>query len=141
MLPDKISKFISSRHLLGFCCVDDDGLPYAASCFYAFCPEHSMLYIASDENSTHIKQALNQGIVAGTIALDTLVVGRIQGVQFRAHIRRASSDECYFKRFAYARAMSPMLWQLELFWVKFTSNTLGFGKKIIWQHNEAIKYI
>lgn len=139
MLPDNIAQFLAKRHLLSMACVDESGLPYAANCFYAFDKERALIYIASSKSTVHMAHALRLGVVAGTVALDTRVVGRIQGVQFKARVRLASNNEPYFKRFAYARVMSPTIWELELFWIKFTSNTLGFGKKIVWQHNEAIK--
>ena len=39
----------------------------------------------------------------------------------------------YLKRFPYAVLMKTQLWIVELTFVKFTDNRLGFGKKIIWE--------
>ncbi|MBF0898137.1 MAG: hypothetical protein HXK58_07625, partial [Campylobacter concisus] len=60
---------------------------------------------------------------------------KIEGVQFQGAMREASESgrEIYFKRFFYAKAMDPKIWSISLEKVKFTSNTLGFGKKIFWQ--------
>lgn len=138
MLPPKISEFISSKHLLSLAVVADDGMAYAASCFYAFSPDDGMLYIAGDEDSIHMSAALKSGAAAGTIALDTKIVGRIQGIQFRSKVEVARTNTIYLRRFPYAAAMSPKVFSLSLEWVKFTSNTLGFGKKLIWQRNKGI---
>jgi len=75
--------------------------------------------------------------VAGTVALDTKVVGKIEGVQFRALAAPATAQQSkiYFARFPYALAMNPSLYALSLSWVKFTHNALGFGKKLIWQRD------
>ena len=49
-----------------------------------------------------------------------------------------SEREIYFKRFFYAKAMDPKIWFISLEKVKFTSNTLGFGKKIKWERGDKI---
>ena len=73
--------------------------------------------------------------VAGTIAQETKVVGKIQGVQFTGEIFFVEDEAqraLYLKRFPYARSMNPTLWKIELAGMKMTANTLGFGKKLIW---------
>lgn len=102
--------------------------------------------------------------VAAAIALETRVVGRLQGLQIEGVVRRAEgnaernakSDEAednaerdvkrnagsgdagnarraYLRRFPYAVAIEAQLWILEPTLMKFTDNTLGFGKKLIWE--------
>ena len=60
------------------------------------------------------------------------MVGKIQGVQFTGVFKAANEAEkkAYFKRFPYAIAMTPSLWSIEIGYLKFTDNTLGFGKKL-----------
>ena len=122
-------------HLVSVCVIDDEGQPYAFSAFYAFDEFKFSLLLASSDETSHIKFLKNSKLVAGTVALDTKIVGKIEGVQFQGVMREASANEreIYFKRFFYAKAMDPKIWSISLEKVKFTSNTLGFGKKIFWQ--------
>jgi uncharacterized protein YhbP (UPF0306 family) len=77
--------------------------------------------------------------VAAAIALETRVVGRLQGLQIEGEVRMAEGSEleiarrAYLKRFPYATVMEQPLWILAPSLMKLTDNTLGFGKKLIWQ--------
>lgn len=134
-MDERIVKFLKKMHLASVCAIDDDGQPYAFSAFYAFDELNFTLLLASSDESSHVKFLKNSKLVAGTVALDTKIVGKIEGVQFQGVMREASESgrEIYFKRFFYAKAMDPKIWSISLEKVKFTSNTLGFGKKIFWQ--------
>ena len=99
-----------------------------------------MPLLASSNESSHVKFLKNSKLVSGTVALDTKIVGKIEGAQFQGAMREASESEreIYFKRFFYAKAMDPKIWSISLEKVKFTSNTLGFGKKIKWERVDKI---
>jgi uncharacterized protein YhbP (UPF0306 family) len=73
--------------------------------------------------------------VAGTVALETKTVGKIQGIQFAGVMEQCPEDlkKLYFETFPYARVMNPTLWSIRLDEVKMTDNTLGFGKKVTWK--------
>ena len=135
-MNEKILKFIRKMHLLSLA-VLDEGKPYCASCFYAFDEENLAFIVAGGEQSAHVKAFLAEPCVAGTVALDTKVVGKIEGVQFRAIAAPATVQQrkIYLARFPYALAMNPSLYALSLSWVKYTYNSLGFGKKLIWQRD------
>ncbi|QCD51950.1 hypothetical protein [Campylobacter sp. RM16192] len=135
-MDERILNFISKMHLLSLAVISE-AKPYAASCFYAFDSENFSLIVAGDDKTTHIKALEISSEVAGTIALDTKIVGKIEGVQFRGVMSKASEDErkIYFKRFPYALAMRPQIYAISLQWIKFTHNALGFGKKIEWSRN------
>ena len=134
-MDERIVKFLKKMHLASVCAIDDEGRPYAFSAFYAFDELNLSLLLASSDETSHIKFLKNSKLVAGTVALDTKIVGKIEGVQFQGVMREASESEreIYFKRFLYAKAMDPKIWSISLEKLKFTSNTLGFGKKIFWQ--------
>ncbi|AFL69272.1 pyridoxamine 5'-phosphate oxidase family protein [Sulfurospirillum barnesii] len=131
MLDPKIEAFLKKHHLLTLATCKAN-LPYCASCFYAFIPERATLVIATDANTRHGREALENEQVAGVIALETKLVGKIQGVQFSGVFKAANEAEkkAYLKRFPYAIAMNPQLWSIEIAYLKFTDNTLGFGKKL-----------
>ena len=139
-MDERIVKFLKKMHLASVCAIDDDGRPYAFSAFYAFDEVNFCLLLASCDESSHIKFLKNSKLVAGTVALDTKIVGKIEGVQFQGAMRKASEDEQkkYFRRYFYAKAIDPKIWSISLEKVKFTSNTLGFGKKIKWERGDKI---
>ena len=57
---------------------------------------------------------------------------------FRAYgIAAKEGDKMtYIKRFPYTAIADLTLWRLEADFMKLTDNTLGFGKKLIWQRQE-----
>lgn len=132
-MDEPIGKFISKHHLLSLATFGDS--LWCCSAFYAFDKESGAFIIASDEQTLHIQNTNMDKRVAGTIAQETKIVGKIQGIQFAGEIS-AVEDEAqrtlYLKRFPYALAMNPKLWKIQLYRVKMTDNTLGFGKKLIW---------
>ena len=139
-MDERIVKFLKKMHLASICVVDDEGQPYSFSAFYAFDEVNFSLLLASSDDSSHIKFLKNSKLVAGTVALDTKIVGKIEGVQFQGQMKEAKENEkeIYFKRFFYAKAMDPKIWCINLEKLKFTSNTLGFGKKIKWERSDKI---
>lgn len=138
MLAPSIVAFLQKHHLLSLCTCND-AMPYAASCFYAFDAKNATFILATDSQTRHGSEALANIHVAGTVALETKIVGKIQGVQFTGSFRKATQEEStlYFKRFPYALAMSPTLWGVEIHYLKFTDNTLGFGKKLEFRRVES----
>ena len=77
--------------------------------------------------------------MAGTIALETKEISKIQGVQLLWKIKELKAEELktakeqYVKAYPYARIMETHLWEMELTFAKMTHNRLGFGKKLIWE--------
>ncbi len=132
-MDEKIGRFIEKHHLLSLATFRES--LWCCSAFYAFDKESGAFIIASDERTLHIQNAKMDKRVAGTIAQETKVVGKIQGVQFTGEIFFVEDEAqraLYLKRFPYALAMNPTLWKIELDGIKMTDNTLGFGKKLIW---------
>jgi uncharacterized protein YhbP (UPF0306 family) len=76
--------------------------------------------------------------VALSIVLETRIVGRVQGLQVTGRALRGDDEarKCYIKRFPYAAAADLELWMVEPTMMKLTDNTLGFGKKLVWQSAE-----
>ena len=76
------------------------------------------------------------GRVAASVVLETRIVGKIQGVQLCGTAARSDEEDRrrYLRRFPYAVALTELtLWALTPDYIKFTDNTLGFGKKLIWK--------
>jgi uncharacterized protein YhbP (UPF0306 family) len=135
---EKIRLFLGKHHLLSLATAANNR-PQAASLFYAYDAESVAFIVASDMKTEHIRNVLANDSVAGTVALETDEVGKIEGIQFSGTIRTATQNEgrLYFKAFPYAKVMKPQLWRIELKQIKLTDNRLGFGKKLYWQRSDT----
>lgn len=130
---EKIERFIDEHHLLSLATKGER--LWCCSMFYAYDPKTVSFIVASDETTEHMNNVAQNIHVAGTVALETKTVGKIQGIQF-AGVMEACADtrkSLYFDAFPYARVMNPTLWVIRLDEVKMTDNTLGFGKKVTWK--------
>ena len=132
---NKIEAFLKKHHVLTLATSDGDELS-ACNLFYVFDIQSISFIVASRIETTHIKHILQNPQVAGTIVLETKTVGKIEGIQFRGEFLELDDEvlkSYYFKAYPYALAMKPKLWQIKIEHFKLTDNTLGFGKKLIWQ--------
>lgn len=130
---EKIERFIDEHHLLSLATMGER--LWCCSMFYAYDPERISFIVASEETTEHMRNVASDLNVAGTVALETKTVGKIQGIQFIGVMSKAETKayDLYFGAFPYARIMNPTLWRIRLDEVKMTDNTLGFGKKITWK--------
>ena len=104
--------------------------------FYAYTQELNSFVVASNDDTQHIKNINQNNSIAGNIVLETKNIAKIQGVQFRGAfvvLDDLKLEKLYFKKFPHAKIMKPKLWQIKIDYFKMTDNTLGFGKKVIWQ--------
>lgn len=130
----KIDSFLQKHHTLSLATFGDT--ISACTLFYVFDKTQHSFVVASEASTTHAKNVTQNPKVAGTVALETKIVGRIEGVQFGGKMFLLEDRELklsYFRAFPYALAMKPTLWQIKVEHFKLTDNRLGFGKKIIWQ--------
>lgn len=138
-LPEKrIVDFFQEHHVLTLATSFEEE-PWCANCFYVYMPEENSLVFTSDMDTRHIQQASHNIFVAGSVVLETSIVGKIQGIQFQGIISQAAGDlhtkaeRAYLKRFPIAMLMETTLWVVDLTYIKMTDNRLGFGKKLIWK--------
>jgi uncharacterized protein len=139
MQPEsRIIRFLKKHHVLTLATVAEN-LPWCANCFYAYMEEENCLVFTSDRETKHIRDVANQLVVAGSVVLETRVIGNIQGIQFRGTISEpdgelaGKANSAYLRRFPYAALMDTTLWTVDLSYIKLTDNRLGFGKKLIWE--------
>ena len=136
--PDgKITEFIRKHHVLTLATVVNNK-PWCSNCFYAYHEEENVVIFTSDDDTRHIKEVRINPLIAGSIVLETEIIGKIQGLQLEGKMFK-SDDEAdpkyknrYLKRFPYAILTKTSIWVVELTLLKLTDNRLGFGKKIIW---------
>lgn len=125
---------MARHHVLTLATATADGTPYCAACFYAYDKRRNLIIFTSDDTTLHAQQMAANSTVAVAINLETRIVGKVQGIQICGTARRGDEADksIYIKRFPYA-ALAPLnIWVVEPTFIKLTDNTLGFGKKLIW---------
>jgi uncharacterized protein YhbP (UPF0306 family) len=141
MLPEpRITRFLAKHHVLTICTTVDDE-PWCANCFYVYLPGENAFVFTSDNDTRHGREFAMNSLVAGSVVLETKIIGKIQGIQFQGIVTVAEGErleiarKAYLKRFPVAALMDTHLWILDLTLLKMTDNLLGFGKKLIWTGN------
>jgi hypothetical protein len=138
MIDKRIIDFIKAHHLLTLA-TSKDNTPYCANCFYVYDENKNWLIFSSDTKTKHAQDFIANPNAAGTIALETKELSKIQGVQLMGEIielkgeNLEKSKKQYLKEFPYARIMKPQPWAMQLTFIKMTHNKLGFGKKLVWK--------
>ena len=137
-MDERFIKFIKKHHVLTLATVNGEGTPYVANCFYAYDAKRNLFVFTSDLTTRHGAEMSANGNVALSIVLETRIVGRIQGLQILGKAERGDDEarKSYIKRFPYAAAADLNIWMVAPTLMKLTDNTLGFGKKLIWQSEE-----
>lgn len=140
--PDtKIVAFLKKHHVLTLSTCRDNQ-PWCANCFYAFDEEKMILVFTSSPETRHIQEVMQNSKVAGSVVLETSIVGKIQGIQFSGELLLSEGEEAeqvnsvYLRRFPFAVLMETTLWKLRIDYAKMTDNRLGFGKKLIWERKK-----
>ena len=137
-IDKKIEKFISRHHVLTLATATNDGAPYCCNCFYAYDADTAAFIFTTDSTTRHGQMMSENNRVAASIVLETRTVGKVQGLQITGMVKPAVDGDkmTYIKSFPYAAVADLHLWRLEADFLKLTDNTLGFGKKLIWQREE-----
>ncbi|EHO2962124.1 YhbP family protein [Salmonella enterica subsp. enterica] len=132
-----IGRWLVKQHVVTWC-VHHEGELWCANAFYLFDAQNVALYLLTDDKTRHAQMSGACAPVAGTVNGQPKTVARIRGVQFKGEIRRLEGQEsdaarkAYLRRFPVARVLPAPVWEIRLDEIKFTDNTLGFGKKLHW---------
>lgn len=132
-----IHRWLAKQHVVTWC-VASEGELWCANAFYHYDPQKVAFYVMSEDRTRHAQMSGPRAPVAGTVNGQPKTVALIRGVQFKGEIRRLEGAESeaarerYNRRFPVARALSAPVWEISLDEIKFTDNTLGFGKKLHW---------
>ncbi|EAB2698544.1 YhbP family protein [Salmonella enterica] len=132
-----IGRWLAKQHVVAWC-VHHEGELWCANAFYLFDAQNVALYLLTDDKTRHAQMSGACAPVAGTVNGQPKTVARIRGVQFKGEIRRLEGQEsdaarkAYLRRFPVARVLPAPVWEIRLDEIKFTDNTLGFGKKLHW---------
>lgn len=146
-IDERILAFIKEHHVLTLATTIDNR-PWCSNLFYAYHVLNDQnkltLIFTSEDHTLHAQQFIQNKIVAGTIVLETTMVGKIQGVQFAGEVKKLEGDDfkhaksIYIKAFPVALLHKLDLWEIDVNYLKFTDNRLGFGKKLIWNKSNEL---
>ncbi len=137
MIDRRIIKFFNKHHVLTVA-TSVVNEPWCANCFYVYLEEENTLIFTTDPDTRHGREFVKNTLVAGSIVLETLIIGKIRGIQFQGIVSETEGEladkarVAYLKRFPPATLMDTHLWVVKLTYIKMTDNRLGFGKKLIW---------
>jgi len=137
MIDSRIKKFFRKHHVLTIA-TSVAGEPWCANCFYVYMEEENALVFTTDPETRHGQEFKKNPFVSGSVVLETMIIGKIRGVQFQGLISEPEGEmlsratSAYLKRFPPATLMDTHLWIVTLTYIKLTDNRLGFGKKLIW---------
>jgi hypothetical protein len=115
-----------------------ENVPWCANCFYVFLEEENALIFTTDGSTRHGREFLMNSSVSGSVVLETMIIGKIRGIQFSGKVSEPGGEllekakNAYVKRFPVASLMEIRLWIVKLNYIKMTDNRFGFGKKLIW---------
>ncbi|MBS0010648.1 MAG: pyridoxamine 5'-phosphate oxidase family protein [Bacteroidales bacterium] len=136
-MDERIVKFIKKHHVLTVAtCVDNK--PWTANCFYAYMEEENCFVFTTDDDTRHGLEFMRNPVVAGSVVLETNIIGKIRGLQFEGLASKPDEalykkvKKAYLRRFPVAMLMDTNLWIISLTQAKLTDNRLGFGKKLRW---------
>jgi uncharacterized protein YhbP (UPF0306 family) len=148
---DTIAAFIGRHHVMTLATVGggtpatstghEGARPWVAHAFYAWMGDERWFVFMNNPATRHGTEMSACPHVAAAIALETRVVGRLQGLQIEGEVRMAADADldaarrAYLRRFPYAVVMEQPMWILCPTLMKLTDNTLGFGKKLIWERD------
>jgi hypothetical protein len=137
-IDSRIISFIKKHHIFTLS-TSENNEPYSCTCFYVYDKTSNLFIFTSDEGTRHVTEMDRQSRVAGAIALETKIVGKIQGIQFTGTSERLQGEsyrkarKLYLGKFPYAGFKELTLWGIEPDFIKMTHNMLGFGTKLIWK--------
>ncbi|MES2647410.1 MAG: pyridoxamine 5'-phosphate oxidase family protein [Bacteroidota bacterium] len=137
-MPEQIAAFLHDSSVVTIA-TSIDNHPYCAACYFAYVPEEHLLAFKSDIDTKHIEDALQNNFVAGSILPDKIVRSMPKGIQFTGEFYKAEDDIgekakwAYLKKFPVSGIFRGDIWVIALSKIKFTDNTLVFGKKSLWE--------
>ena len=137
MIDKRVIRFFRKHHVLTIATTVENE-PWCANCFYVYLEEENSLVFTTSNDTRHGKEFAKNHLVAGSVVLETIIIGKIRGIQFQGIVSEpeggllARTKSRYLKRFPVAVLMDTRLWIVKLTYIKMTDNRLGFGKKLIW---------
>jgi uncharacterized protein YhbP (UPF0306 family) len=130
MIEERIIKFFRKHHVLTIATTVNNE-PWCANCFYVYLEEENALVFTTDNDTRHGQEFVKNPLVAGSVVLETFVIGKIRGIQFQGMISEPKEKmqqkvkTAYLKRFPVAALMDTRLWIVDLTLIKMTEGERG----------------
>ena len=144
MVNRKIIRFLRKHHVLTIA-TSVGNKPWCANCFYVYLKDENAFVFTTDMETRHGQEFIKNPLVAGSVVLETRIIGKIRGIQFQGVVSEPDggmlekAGKAYLRRFPVAALIETKLWMVELTHIKMTDNRLGFGKKLIWSKYPFMK--
>ncbi|MCX6325645.1 MAG: pyridoxamine 5'-phosphate oxidase family protein [Bacteroidia bacterium] len=137
MIDSRVIRFFRKHHVLTIATAVENE-PWCANCFYIYLEVENVLVFTTGIDTRHGKEFAKNPLVAGSVVLETMITGKIRGIQFQGIVSEPEGDllprakNRYLKRFPVAALMDTRLWVVKLTHIKMTDNRFGFGRKLLW---------
>ncbi|MBA3901224.1 MAG: pyridoxamine 5'-phosphate oxidase family protein [Bacteroidetes bacterium] len=118
-------------------------IPHCAICFYVYDEDNNTLIFKSKEVTRHVQEAIKNKMVAGSITSAYNNITKIKGIQFSGTFKLPLNQEqirmqnLYNLKFPVSKLFPGTIYAVALDYIKMTDNTLGMGKKRIWEKSET----
>jgi uncharacterized protein YhbP (UPF0306 family) len=138
MIDSRIIRFLKRHHVLTVATTVNNE-PWCANCFYVYLADENIFVFTTDMDTRHGQEFVKNPFIAGSVVLETRVIGKIRGVQFQGVVSEPEGElsdranTAYLKKFPVALLMETHLWVVKPTILKMTDNMLGIGKKLIWR--------
>lgn len=135
-IPVNMTSFIQEHHVLSMATIADD-ISSSCSLFYIFLADEECFIFASDFETEHIKNILQNPDVSASIHNETTKIEEIKGIQIKGMVAKAEArhEHLYLKAYPYAADINDKtMWKLKVTELKYTDNSLGFGQKEVWKY-------
>jgi hypothetical protein len=135
MVDARVIKFFRKHHVLTIATTVENE-PWCANCFYVYLEAENAFVFTTDHDTRHGKEFIKNPLVAGSVVLETMVIGKLRGIQFQGIVSEPDGEMlskarwAYLKKFPPAALMDTHIWVVKLTLIKMTDNRLGFGKKL-----------
>ena len=136
-IDHRITNFIKKHHVLTIATAVNNE-PWCANIFYAFIEDENAVVFTTAADTRHGSEFRANSVVAGSIVLETKIIGKIRGIQFQGTVSEPDEERLnkarstYLKKFPVAALMETRFWVVDFTLLKLTDNRLGFGKKLLW---------
>ena len=91
MIDSRIIRFFRKHHVLTIATTVGNE-PWCANCFYVYLEEENALVFTTDGDTRHGKEFIKNPMVAGSVVLETMVIGKIRGIQFQGIVSEPEGD-------------------------------------------------
>ena len=128
--------FIHAHHVLSLATTQKDQ-PSSCSVFYAFMEDDNSFVFASEYESEHIQNIMQNADVAASIHDEVRELMLIKGLQIKGQVSSAHArhEHLYLKTFPEAQEIKKEIWVLKVTELKYTDNKdIGFGQKEVWKY-------